>query len=86
MSRIRADVAVQEQLAARGITETTGVYGDHKVQIGNGSPIRLDTIKSVRIPFAGFTRATQIERGKAGLQNSAEGVVRSLCERKGTLD
>jgi hypothetical protein len=67
-SGIYWDTTVQRQLASRGVDETTGVYGQHKVQIGKGSPIRLDEIKSASIPYAGFSTMKKIERGKAGVQ------------------
>jgi len=86
MSQIQADMAVRGDLAARGITETTGVFGNHKVQLGKGSSIRLDKIKSASVPFAGFRTATKIARGKAGLANSANEVLNSLHSRTGTLD
>lgn len=86
MSQIQADMAVREELAARGITETTGVFGNHKVQLGKGSSIRLDKIKSASVPFAGFRTATKVARGKAGLQNSAAEVLKTLHSRTGTLD
>ena len=86
MSQIQADMAVRQDLAARGITETTGVFGNHKVQLGKGSSIRLDKIKSASVPFAGFRTATKIARGKAGLANSANEVLNTLHSRTGTLD
>ena len=86
MSQIQADTAVREELAARGITETTGVFGNHKVQLGKGSSIRLDKIKSADVPFAGFRTATKIARGKAGLANSATDVLKTLHSRTGALD
>ncbi len=33
-SGIYWDTTVQRQLASRGVDESTGVYGQHKVQIG----------------------------------------------------
>lgn len=86
MSQIQADNAVREELASRGITEKTGVFGNHQVQLGNGASIRLDTIKSARIPFQGFTTATKIARGQEGLQNKAAEVLKTLYTRTDTLD
>ena len=53
-SGIQWDATVQQDLASRGVTESTGVYGQHKVKLGKASPIRLDEIKSAGMPFAGF--------------------------------
>ena len=57
-SRIHADPVLQQQLAQRGITEKTGIFGQHKVQLGTASPIRLDSIKGNSVPFQGFRTAT----------------------------
>ena len=64
--RIQADPAIQ-QLAQRGITEKTGIFGEHRVQIGTGSPIRLDKIKANSIPIQGFRTATKVARGHEGI-------------------
>ncbi|MBP3729991.1 MAG: hypothetical protein J6I40_00800, partial [Mailhella sp.] len=85
-SGIQWDATVQQDLASRGITESTGVYGQHKVKLGKSSPIRLDEIKSAGIPFAGFKKATKVARGKAGIANSAESALKTLYSRTGTLD
>lgn len=69
---IKADTVVQPQLEARGITKNTGVFGEHKVQLGKEAPIRLDSIKSNSIPFQGFRTATKIERGRAGLEHAVQ--------------
>ena len=86
VSGIQADVFVQQELASRGITQSTGVYGQHKVKLGKSSSIRLDEIKSASIPFAGFKKATKIVRGKAGIASGAENVLKTLCTRTGALD
>ena len=83
---IQWNAAVQQELASRGITESTGVYGQHKVKLGKGSPIRLDEIKSATIPFAGFTKASKVERGKTGLASSAASALKTLSSRTGELD
>ncbi|MDD2966667.1 MAG: DUF3626 domain-containing protein [Desulfovibrionaceae bacterium] len=75
---IQADPIVQRQLAERGITEKTGVFGEHKVQIGTGSPINLSSIKRNSLPFQGFTSATKVARGQAGLAASAHSTVHVL--------
>ncbi len=43
--QIHPDLVVQQELASRGIDSSVGVFGDHQVQIGKASPIRLDEIK-----------------------------------------
>ena len=85
-SGIQWDPVVQQELAMRGVDKSTGVYGDHKVQIGKGSPLRLDEIKSASMPYAGFTQVKKIERGKAGIASGAESTLKTLCSRAGTLD
>lgn len=85
MPRIQADPTVQQQLEARGITEKTGVFGHHKVQLGTGEPIRLDSIKANKVPFQGFTTATRIVRGQAGLTASAQDAL-NVLSRSGRLD
>ncbi|MBQ9406684.1 MAG: DUF3626 domain-containing protein [Desulfovibrio sp.] len=76
----------QRQLAERGITESTGVFGNHRVQFSGGAPIRLDKIKSASIPFAGFRTVTKIARGREGIQKCAGDVLQTLATRSGTLD
>lgn len=82
---IQADPVVKNQLEQHGITEKTGVYGDHKVQIGKNAPIKLDSIKANHIPFQGFSAATRVDRGKEGLAASARHTLDVLL-RPGTLD
>ncbi|WP_418765894.1 DUF3626 domain-containing protein [Mailhella sp.] len=78
MPRIQADQTVQQQLEARGVTEKTGVFGEHKVQLGKGAPIRLDSIKANKVPFQGFTTATKIVRGQAGVTATAQETLKIL--------
>ncbi len=82
---IKVDQSVAAQLAQQGITEKVGVYGEHKVQIGTGSPVRLDEIKGESIPFQGFRSATKTDRGKAGLAKSAAATLSALAA-PGRLD
>ena len=82
----QVDTFVQQQLASRGVTEKTGVYGEHKVQIGQGSPIDLASIKSAKVPFAGFRTATKISRGMEGVQKNAQDALKVLSSRTDTLD
>ena len=84
MPRIQPDQVLHSQLEARGITEKTGVFGKHKVQLGKSDPIRLDSIKANKVPFQGFTTATKIVRGKEGLTKSAHDALQVLKE-PGTL-
>ena len=83
--RIQADPTVQQQLAQRGITEKTGVFGEHTVQIGQASPVRLDKIKSDSIPYQGFRTATKVARGQEGLAASSSNTLHTLAS-PGTLD
>lgn len=84
-SRIQAAPTIQQQLASRGITEKTGVFGQHKVQLGTGSPIRLDKIKGNSVPYQGFRTATKIARGHEGLEKSSSNTLNILAA-PGTLD
>ena len=83
---IQADKVVQQDLASRGIDAKTGVYGEHKVQLGKGLPISLDQIKTPSLPFAGFRQATKIARGKEGLSNAADDLLRALTAKGHELD
>lgn len=85
MSLVKVDSSVQQTLASRGVTEKTGIFGEHKVQLGKKEPIRLDSIKSNKIPFQGFTTATKVIRGKAGLTASAAKTL-EILRQPGTLD
>ena len=63
------DKVLANELKSRGINSSTGVYGDHKLQIGNGEPIALDKIPSNSVPGEGWSQATKIARGTAGLKS-----------------
>ena len=80
MPRIQPDQILHQQLESRGVTEKNGVFGEHKVQLGTSSPIRLDSIKANKVPFQGFTTATKIVRGKAGLTQTAQNALQVLKE------
>ena len=86
MTDIIMDPAVKQELASRGINEATGVYGNHKIKLGKSAAIRLDTIKSASIPFAGFSQATKISRGKEGIARSADNVLRTLTGQADKLN
>ncbi len=83
--QINPDLVVQQELATRGIDSSVGVFGDHQVQIGKASPIRLDEIKSAAVPSAGFWKATQIQNGKDGVRLTAAEAVGVLL-KPGALD
>ncbi len=83
--QINPDLVIQQELAARGIDSSVGVFGDHQVQIGKASPIRLDEIKSAAVPSAGFWKATQIQNGKDGVRLTAAEAVGVLL-KPGALD
>ncbi|MBP3730057.1 MAG: DUF3626 domain-containing protein, partial [Mailhella sp.] len=85
VSGIQWDKAVQQDLASRGVNESTGIYGNHTVKLAKGSSIRLDQIKSASMPYEGFKTATKIARGKAGVQQSAGDTLKTLA-KPGTLD
>ncbi len=82
---IQPDLVVAQELQSRGIDESVGVFGSHCVQIGKGNPIRLDTIKSASVPYAGFKTATKVARGFAGVHKTAEDALKTLSSAK-TLD
>ena len=77
------DQVLASELKSRGIDSTTGIYGDHKLQIGNGTPIALDTIESNPVPGEGIRQATKINRGKAGLETMAKDTLGALSALKG---
>ncbi len=76
---VSAHSIFQKELADRGIDESVGVFRKHKIAIGLQKAIHIDEIKSAKIPFAGFKTATKIARGKAGLEQSADEVLKSLA-------
>ena len=82
-TKIHADPVLQQQLAQRGITERTGIFGEHKVQLGTGSPIRLDSIKGNSIPYQGFRTATKVARGQDGLLASSRQTLAVLAAPEG---
>ena len=49
--QINPDQVAMQELAARGVDASVGVFGGHYVQIGKASPIRV----SVAIPFSVFS-------------------------------
>ncbi|MDR2789036.1 MAG: DUF3626 domain-containing protein [Candidatus Accumulibacter sp.] len=86
MSRIEANPQVQQELQSRGVTDSVGVFGNHQVKIGQQPPVRLDRVRSAPIPFAGFSRATKIERGIAGVDKAGGDALRQLARPGGRLD
>ena len=86
MDPIKVDTVVQQQLESRGISEKTGVFGEHQVQLGQSAPIRLDSIKANKIPFQGFSTATKVARGKEGITVSANNALHILTRPDGKLD
>lgn len=83
--KIQADQVVMQELAARGVDSSVGVFGDHHVMIGKGTPIRLDEIKSAKVPSMGFGRARQIANGHEGVRQTAEAALKVLT-KAGALD
>ncbi len=83
--KIQADQVTTQELAARGVDSAVGVFGSHYVQIGKGTPIRLDVIKSAKVPYAGFKTATQVQRGRAGIEQTATDALKTLAA-PGSLD
>ena len=82
---IQPDLVVKQELEARGIGSAVGVFGSHHVQIGKGTPVRIDKITSAKVPYAGFTKATQIARGKEGIRQTAVDTLKTLAA-PGKLD
>ena len=83
---ITVDKVLANELKSRGIDSSTGVYGDHKLQIGNGEPIALDKIPSNSVPGEGWSQATKIARGTAGLKTMAEDTLKALTNPSGKFD
>lgn len=83
--QINPDQVAMQELAARGVDASVGVFGSHYVQIGKASPIRLDQIKSADVPFAWFKTATQVRRGREGVLQTAEDAIKVLL-KPGALD
>ncbi len=83
--KIQADAVVKGELESRGVDSSVGVFGSHHVQIGKGTPVRLDVIKSAKVPYAGFKTATQIQRGKAGVHQTSTDIMKTLAA-PGQLD
>gem|GEM_PF-468659 len=83
---LHVDQVLSQQLQNQGIDSTVGVYGDHKLQIGNGKPIALDKIQANSVPREGFRRTEQIRRGKVGLETSANDTMKALTNPTGKFD
>ncbi|MBQ9240840.1 MAG: hypothetical protein IJ164_05825, partial [Duodenibacillus sp.] len=83
---LHVDQVLSQQLQNQGIDSTVGVYGDHKLQIGNGKPIALDRIQANSVPREGFKRTEQIRRGKVGLETSANDTMKALTNPTGKFD
>lgn len=75
---IQPDQFVAQELESRGVDSSVGVYGSHHVQIGKGTPVRIDQIKSASLPYAGIKTATQVRRGLAGVEQTSRDVRRRL--------
>lgn len=85
-NRINPDVVARQTLENKGITDAVGTYGDHKVRIGDASPINLANIKANKVPFAGFKTATKVARGREGLQKNAADTLKTLNRPGGKLN
>lgn len=79
------DQVVAQELATRGVDSSVGIFGEHHVKIGKGSPIRLDEIKSAAVPPAAFDHAQQISNGQDGVRQTAEAALKVLV-KAGPLD
>ena len=82
---IQPDQFVAQELESRGVDSSVGVYGSHLVQIGKGTPVRIDQIKSASLPYAGIKTATQVRRGLAGVEQTSRDVLKTLAA-PGSLD
>ena len=82
---IQPDQFVAQELESRGVDSSVGVYGSHHVQIGKGTPVRIDQIKSASLPYAGIKTATQVRRGLAGVEQTSRDVLKTLAA-PGSLD
>ena len=82
---IQPDIVTQQELEARGVDSSVGVFGSHHVQIGKGNPIRLDVIKSAEIDGEGWRTATKVRRGQEGVRQTATDALATLAAT-GTLD
>ena len=52
--QINPDQVAMQELAARGVDASVGVFGSHYVQIGKASPIRRDQIQADDVGVAWF--------------------------------
>jgi hypothetical protein len=86
MTPIEAHPQVRQELQSRGIGAETGVFGNHRVQLGHGAPVRLDAIRSAPVPFAGFRQVTRVARGQAGVAQTASAALSALTRPNGRLD
>ncbi len=78
--KIQADQVTMQELAGRGVDSSVGVFGNHYLQIGKGTPVRLDVIKSAKVPSAGFRTVTQVRRGLAGIEQTASDALATLAK------
>ena len=78
------DQLAAKELRDRGVDKSTGTFKNHSVRIGNSSAVRIDKMKSDRIPFQGFRTATRIASGTEGLRKSAARAL-SIMARPGKL-
>ncbi len=78
------DQLAAKELLDRGVDKSTGTFKNHSVRIGNSSAVRIDKMKSDRIPFQGFGTATRIASGTEGLRKSAARAL-SIMARPGKL-
>jgi len=83
--KIQPDHVAARELAERGVDSSVGVFGSHHVQIGKASPVRLDEIKSAEVAFAGFKEVTQVQRGRAGVEQTSRDLLQALAA-PGSLD
>lgn len=82
---MKIDQIAANRMAAQGINEFTGTYGEHKVKPSGGSPIKLNKIKTNSIPFQGFRSATKVTRAIEGITRSSSELL-SVLSKSGKLE
>ena len=63
-----------------------GTIGKHSVQLGDGPKINLNSIKTNKVPFAGFRAATKIASAKTGMAQNGAALAEIFTCRNGRLD
>ena len=77
---------IQQNQYIQKTSTAVGKLGNHSIKLADGPEINLKSIKSAKVPFAGFKKATKIQRADVGIQTSGNFALKTLTRPSGKLN